>query len=63
MEAPLMLLTTEQVAQMLGVSPKTLRNWRCECRGPAFVVLNERQVRYRVEDVTAWVNSRLVPTV
>lgn len=54
------LLTTEQAGEFLAVSPETLRTWRCRGRGPAFVVISGRSVRYRVEDLKAWADAHLV---
>ena len=39
-----------QAADELGVAVQTLRNWRSNRRGPAYLKLG-RSVRYRVEDI------------
>lgn len=54
------LLNTEQAGKFLAVSPETLRTWRCLGRGPAFVSISSRSVRYRVEDLKAWADAHLV---
>lgn len=54
------LLNTEHAGKFLAVSPETLRTWRCRGRGPAFVVISGRSVRYRVEDLKAWADAHLV---
>lgn len=54
------LLTTEQAGEYLAVSPETLRTWRCRGRGPAFVSISARSVRYRVSDLKTWADSHLV---
>lgn len=54
------LLNTEQAGKFLAVSPETLRTWRCRGRGPAFVAISGRSVRYRVEDLKAWADAHLV---
>lgn len=54
------LLNTEQAGKFLAVSPETLRTWRCLGRGPAFVCISSRSVRYRVEDLKAWADAHLV---
>ena len=53
------LLTTPNAARYLGVSAKTLNNWRWlgAGRGPAFVRLG-RSVRYDVRTLDAWIASR-----
>jgi predicted DNA-binding transcriptional regulator AlpA len=53
------LLDTRAAASLLGLNPDTLRNWRCQGVGPAFVRLG-RAVRYRPTDVEAYVRSNLV---
>ena len=54
--APVVLLTTAAAAGYLGVSPKTLNNWRCigGKRGPSFVRVG-RAVRYDVRVLDAWI--------
>ena len=52
------LLTDDQVFQLFGVKPKTLANWRCKGAGPAFVKVGH-QVRYRPEDLKAFLDSRV----
>ena len=51
------LFTDVDVARYCGVAPVTLRRWRLEGRGPRFVRLG-RSVKYRLEDVEAWLKSR-----
>lgn len=51
------LITTAEAARMCGLSPGTLQKWRVVGRGPAFVKAGNA-VRYRVEDVEAWIVSR-----
>ncbi len=36
-----MALSSEDAARALGVSPKTLANWRCAGRGPAYVHISD----------------------
>lgn len=52
------LLTIFQVADRLGVTPKTMHNWATRGIGPAKVKLNARVVRYRLSDVEDFINSR-----
>jgi predicted DNA-binding transcriptional regulator AlpA len=52
------LLTERQVAERLSVSLATLRRRRCEGRPPAFVKIGA-SVRYRTEDIDAFVESSL----
>lgn len=54
--------TTEDVADLLGVDPSTLRRWRTSTplQGPPFVRLTSRVTMYSVPDVEAWLTSRRV---
>jgi predicted DNA-binding transcriptional regulator AlpA len=54
------LLTPEAVAERIGVTEKSLTNWRGAGTGPAFVRAG-RLIRYREADVTAWIESRVTP--
>lgn len=55
------LLTAEQLAAELGVSPKTLPQWRFKRKGPAYVKVG-LLVRYRRSDVDAWLEAQTVQT-
>lgn len=48
------LLTPKEVAAYLKVSEKTLERWRTEGRGPNYIRLNDRVVRYSMADIKAW---------
>lgn len=53
------LMTPNQVAAALALSNKTLAAWRSSGRNPLpFLRLGSR-VRYRSEDVLAWLESRM----
>jgi predicted DNA-binding transcriptional regulator AlpA len=53
------VLDEREAAQYLGLAPGTLRNWRTAGRGPRHVRLG-RRVGYRVEDLQAWTEERLI---
>ena len=53
------LMTPRDVAARLRVTEKALENWRGSGAGPAFVRLGHRCVRYRAEDVDAFVAGRV----
>ncbi|RZI99625.1 MAG: DNA-binding protein [Brevundimonas sp.] len=44
------LLTNKEAARKLGISHRTLEDWRLVSRGPRFVKLG-RLVRYRLDDL------------
>jgi excisionase family DNA binding protein len=54
-------LTEKEVATRLAVSPFTVRAWRRQGRGPAFMKLG-RAVRYRPEAVETWAHEATIAT-
>ena len=54
------LLTTDEVAEMTGLSPETLAQWRWLKKEIPFVRLGKKCVRYRQSDIDAWLAKRLV---
>ena len=46
------LLTPREAAEILGVPEGTLAQWRSQRRGPLFIKLESRLVRYRLADAT-----------
>ena len=48
------LLTTDEVAEFLGVSPRTIEDWRRRGGGPRFIRLRGRAVRYRPSELARW---------
>lgn len=53
------LLTTEEAALYLRLSPHTLTKWRQIDYGPKYISLGNRAVRYRVEDLNDYINSSI----
>lgn len=53
------LLTTEQAAEWLTVTPAALRAWRTRGGGPAWIKLGNL-VRYDVADLRAWLTENRV---
>jgi predicted DNA-binding transcriptional regulator AlpA len=55
-------LTTEELAQLLGVDSSTVRRWRTSrpVQGPPFVQLSERVTMYSAHDVEQWLRSRRI---
>lgn len=50
------LLKTSEAAEYLGLSVRTLENWRYQGRGPKATLL-DRTVRYDIKDLDAWVED------
>lgn len=59
---PEKLLTAKEVAERLGITEATLRNWRCTARyGLPFVRLGGgKAIRYRAEDVERFISESTV---
>ena len=51
------LITEEQVSKLLNVSVASLRRWRLERRGPAFIKVGSL-VRYKPEDLELWLTAQ-----
>lgn len=56
---PAPLLTEEDAAAYLKLTRRALQAWRYQGRGPRFVKISARAVRYRPEDLETWVETRL----
>lgn len=55
------LVTPAAAARRLSVSPKVLERWRSDGDGPAFVRFTSKTIRYRLQDVDAFVAERTMP--
>lgn len=51
------ILNTNQAASYLGLSPRTLEDWRCRGGGPIFRKLGKRIVRYRLDDLNMFLEQ------
>jgi predicted DNA-binding transcriptional regulator AlpA len=56
------LLTTAETAEYLRIETNSLEQMRCKLKGPPFVRLGRKILRYRRSDLENWVNSRVVMT-
>ena len=54
-----MLISPEETGQRLEKSQKTLANWRCAGRGPAYIKIGDL-IRYDTNDLEAWLQSQKV---
>lgn len=53
------VLTPEQAARALSLSPSTLAKLRLSGNGPAYCKMGRRKVGYRPEDLQAWLADRV----
>lgn len=54
------LLKTEQAAELLGLRPCTLADWRWQRKGPPWVQISRGCVRYRQEALEEWLERHTV---
>jgi predicted DNA-binding transcriptional regulator AlpA len=52
-----MLIDEKRVSSMTGIPVRTLQHWRHHQRGPRFVKISARCVRYRLDDVRSWLDE------
>lgn len=57
-----LLLTPKEAAEFLGIPSGTLAQWRSQRRGPPYIKLEERLVRYRCSDLEEYLSGHLVDT-
>lgn len=57
-------VSANEAAAMLGVSSRTLANWRTQGIGPAFVRVGAVRSRtlYRIDDLNTWLDNNRVET-
>ena len=48
------LINEKEAAEFLNFSISTLQNWRCVGKGPEFIKISQRTVRYRRRELNAW---------
>lgn len=54
------LLTTEEAAEILRVSPLTMISWRRNHVGPAFIMSGGKKKLYRESAINAYLESRTI---
>jgi predicted DNA-binding transcriptional regulator AlpA len=59
-EYPERLLPENEAAEILGVVPGTLANWRARGIGPEYVRLGSRTIRYTREAIEAFAKTELI---
>jgi excisionase family DNA binding protein len=55
-------VSPQEAAERLGLQVSTLANWRWCGRGPRFLRVG-RRVRYRLADLTAWMELQARPPI
>ena len=55
-------LNTVEAANWLKLEESTLRDWRSDAKGPPYIEISSRCIRYALEDLVKWRNERrLIP--
>lgn len=54
------LISEEQAAELIGLTPRFLQARRYQGTGPPFVRISSRCIRYRPDDIRRWAADRLV---
>jgi len=54
------LVKEDDAAKMLGLAVQTLRNWRHLGKGPNYVRLGERSIRYPEDELKTWTQKRFI---
>jgi len=52
------LLSENQAAEVLQVTPRALQAWRTRGGGPPYLRISHRCVRYKPEDLEQWLEDR-----
>ena len=52
-------INEKNAARLLGIAVQTLRNWRHQRRGPAYVKMG-RSVRYQLKDIQDYLDKRKI---
>ncbi len=52
------LLFTAEAGFLLGLSPRTLEALRLRGGGPPFVAVTPKAIRYKRQDIAAWITAR-----
>ncbi len=51
------MLTPKQVAELLGITTRTLDNWRTQHKGPPFFKM-EGFIRYSEDELKVWLEAK-----
>jgi hypothetical protein len=54
------LVDSRTASEYLNVQPRTLESWRARGIGPKHIRYSNRCVRYRIGDLQAWIEARVI---
>ena len=49
-----------KAAEILCVAVQTLRNWRHQRKGPPYLVVGKRGIRYEVDDLRSYIDTAIL---
>lgn len=52
------LISTEELAEILGLKTRTVKSWREKGKGPKFLRLSHKVIRYKKVDVEKWLEQQ-----
>lgn len=52
------LMSSREVAEMLGVTDQCVRTWRSQRRGPSYYKIEGGRIRYKREEVEKWLSKQ-----
>tara|TARA_B100001971_G_C17981119_1_gene427436 strand:+ start:356 stop:586 length:231 start_codon:yes stop_codon:yes gene_type:complete len=56
------LLTAKEVGKYLSVAPVTLAVWRCKRKGPKFIKIGGKSVRYSEKSINYFLRKSVIKT-
>lgn len=56
----IVLMTTPEAAEYLGMSSQVLRKWRAEDIGPDYIRIAYNRLFYKKEDLDKWIDGQMV---
>ena len=56
----LQIINEKEAAHLLSVGVQTLRNWRHLRKGPPYIKISSRSVRYRISDLGSFMEARKI---
>jgi predicted DNA-binding transcriptional regulator AlpA len=59
-ENPIQLVDERRAGEMLGLSIRTLQDWRCRGGGPRYLKISAKCVRYDIADILEWAQASKV---
>lgn len=54
------MLTTTKTAEILGITTRTLHEWRANGTGPSYVRYSAKTVKYPENELNEWIAARTV---